>query len=451
MTAEHAEPSLPRRDALLYASGSFAGNLVSRVTGAWLFYFYAEGGGDGDPLIPVWLIGTILTITNIFGAFDDPLIGYWSDRTNTRWGRRIPFILFATPPWVLIFFLLWTPPHDDTSALNAVYFFVLLMLFRVVSTLSGSPMEALLPEIAPRNEDRVRIVVGQVVFATLSAVAALVAAGPMIDLLGFRVMAAVTAVLALASRYLALLGVWRHARRDVEPAHMELGKAFRSTFRNDQFLYFLPSFIMFNLGITLLTAVLPFFVREVIEPREGRVGTYSAIVAAMPIAVVLVSLPFVQRRALRRGKAWVYSQMMLLGTLYFPLLFFMGFVPGIPKLPQAMLLLAPAGIVMAGVFVFPNALMADVIDYDELRTGMRREAIYYGTQNLIEGTVVAAHSAILAGLLALGGTAENPIGIRLAGPVAGLCILVGYLIFRGYRLPDTVRSDTVKLAPEPLS
>ena len=436
---------LPRRDALLYASGSFAGNLLSRITGAWLFYFYADGGSDRT-LVPVWAIGVILTVTSILGTFDDPLIGYWSDRTRSRWGRRLPFIVLATPAWAVVFVLLWTPPHDQESVANAVYLFAVIQIWRIVATLSGGPMEALLPEIAPLNTDRIRIVVGQVVFATLSAVVALVVAGPVIDLLGFQTMALLAAALALASRYLALVGVWRHARRDVAPATMALSAAFRATFGNDQFLYFLPTFVLFNMGITLLTAALPFFVEEVIRPGEGRVGTYSALVTAVPIGVVLLSLPFVQRLALRRGKAWVYARMMLFGALYLPLLFFMGFLPGIPALAQAMLLLAPVGLCMAGVFVFPNALMADIIDYDTLRTGMRRKAIYYGMQNLIENIVVALHAAVLAGLLALGGAADDPLGIRLVGPVAGASIFAGYMVFRGYRLPDTITPETMPLS-----
>jgi hypothetical protein len=82
---------------------------------------------------------------------------------------------------------------------------------------------------------------------------------------------------------------------------------------------------------------------------------------------------------------------------------------------------------------------------------MRREAIYYGTQNLVEGIVEALHAVILAGLLLLGSSAENATGIRLVGPVAGGGVLIGYLAFRRYTLPDTVRADTVPLperAPE---
>ena len=441
----HAESMLPRRAALLYASGSFAGNLISRVTGAWLFYFWAADDGDGDLTrrMPIWLVGAIITATSLASAFDDPLIGWWSDRTRSRWGRRVPFIVLATPPWALLFFVLWTPPVDGESAVNVAYFLVVLMAFRISSTLSGGPFEALLPEIAPGNADRVRIVVGQVVFATLSAAVALVAAGPVIDFLGFQVLAATTALLALGSRFLALAGVWPHVRRDVAPVTLGLFAAYRATFRNDQFRAFLPSFVMFNMGITLLTAALPFFVREVFRPPEGRVGTYSSLLTAVPIAVLLLSLPLVQRLALRLGKARVYSLAMLLGAVYFPVLFFMGFVPGIPPVVQGMIFMLPAGLAMAGVFVFPNALMADIVDYDALETGMRREGIYYAAQNLIESLVVALHALILAGLLTLGGTAENPLGIRLVGPVVGLSIALGYAFFRRYRLPDVVTAETV--------
>jgi GPH family glycoside/pentoside/hexuronide:cation symporter len=98
---------------------------------------------------------------------------------------------------------------------------------------------------------------------------------------------------------------------------------------------------------------------------------------------------------------------------------------------------------MAAVFTFPNALMADIIDYDELRTGMRREAMYYGTQATLEKMASALFPAVLAGLLLLGGTGDDPLGIRLVGPVAGLAVFVALLSFRGYRLPDTVSAETV--------
>jgi GPH family glycoside/pentoside/hexuronide:cation symporter len=174
-------------------------------------------------------------------------------------------------------------------------------------------------------------------------------------------------------------------------------------------------------------------------------GTVVALLTAAAIVVVLLCLPLVYRMSLRRGKAWVYSTAMLIGAVYLPFIAFMGFLPGIDKLLQAVFFVALMGLPMAAVFTFPNAIMADIIDYDELKTGMRREAVYYGSQATLEKIASALFPLILASLLVLGSTAANPLGVRLVGPVAGLSALLGFLAFRGYTLPDTVTADTVKV------
>src|SRR3970282_2933782 len=90
-------------------------------------------------------------------------------------------------------------------------------------------------------------------------------------------------------------------------------------------------------------------------------------------------LPAVYRLSVRRGKAWVYSTRMLLGSLGFPFIFFMGFVPGVSVMLQSVLFVAFIGLPMAAVYTFPNAITADIIDYDELRTGVRREGVHSGS------------------------------------------------------------------------
>ncbi len=129
---------------------------------------------------------------------------------------------------------------------------------------------------------------------------------------------------------------------------------------------------------------------------------------------------------------------MVAAALLFPLLAFAGFLPGIPREAQVLVLMAVAGAPLAGVYLFPAALTADIADYDSLRTGFRREAIYYSAQNFVEKTATAVSPLLLAGLLSLGRTAADPLGVRLVGPVAGAIVLVGYLVFRFYDLADEV-------------
>jgi GPH family glycoside/pentoside/hexuronide:cation symporter len=455
-----AEPAeeIPRRNRIIYASASFGGNLLSRTTQLWLLFYYAPPkDADLPTIVPRVALGAILLVIGIEDAIDDALIGYWSDRTRSRWGRRIPFIVLSTPFYVLFFFLLFTPPGAGQSAVvNAAYVTVIVLVQRIMGTLSGGPLEALLPEIARTSRGRVSIVAWQVFLGSLGAAFALIVTGIVKDAWGFRVMAGMVAIIALASRYIGLWGAWPYAKAQAPVIRIGIIESFRQAFRNDQFLFFLPTFVLFNTAVTMLLASLPFFAESIIlgddEARtfhlvgasfDLKEGGISSILAGTAIVAVIASLPVVYQLAVRRGKARVYSRAMLLGALTFPPLFFMGFVPGIDPLVQSLFFVAAAGLAITGVFAFPNAIMADIIDYDALRTGVRREAFFYGAQNTIEKWVGSLVGIVLAGLFLLGETAEDPLGIRLVGPVAGVAAFLGFALFRGYRLPDAVTPETM--------
>jgi len=171
-----------------------------------------------------------------------------------------------------------------------------LWTFHLFSTLSGGPFESLLPEIAPTSRERVSIVTWQVFFGTIGAFIALVVSGIIIDFAGFQAMALTMAVLALGSRYLGLAGAWRYTRLDVEPATVGAWEAFRATLRNDQFLYYLPTFILFNMAISMMTATLPFWTSAVLMK-----GFPEEIAGQAPKAPKLDTKPSNQVESLRRA------------------------------------------------------------------------------------------------------------------------------------------------------
>lgn len=460
------EPSadIPRFNRIIYASASLGGNTLSRTGTLWLLFFYAPPSDAGLPtVVPRLTLAAILLGVGILDAINDPLIGYWSDRTQTRWGRRAPFIVLSTPLYALFFFLFFTPPGADHSVfVNALYITAIVSAQRLVGTMSSGPIEALLPEIAKTSASRVSIVAWQVFLGSIGAIFALVVTGVIKDAWGFQVMAGIVAIIAIGSRYIGLWGAWPYMQLDVEPVRTGIAQSLRQAFRNDQFLYFLPTFVLFNTAVNMLLAALPFFAGSVIlGDREERTfsllgrsvelaeGGVTSLLAGAAIFAVILFLPVVYNLAIRRSKAWVYSAAMALAACTFPLLFLMGLIPGIDTMAQSLVLVAIAGIAITGVFAFPNALMADIIDYDALRTGERREALYYGAQNTIEKWVGSLTTGILAGLFLIGETAANPLGIRLVGPVAGAFAVVAFWLFRGYTLPDTVTADTVSIEGNP--
>lgn len=395
------------------------------------------------------LIGALLTAGRLIESFDDALIGYWSDKTRSRLGRRLPFILGATPLWALFGFLIFVPPPDAGTAATAVYFFVVLELFFLFSTLSGGPYEALLPELARTSADRVTIVGMRVYFGVAGGIAGLVGSDLLIDQFGFRAMALAMAALALVFRYLGMLGVWNRASRTQAPADLSLRESLRVTFSNSSFLVFLPTFVLFQTSLDMLRGVFPFYVTAVLEPKDTWLDEVRILVGFV-LGAVIVAVPLFALLARRTSKREAYSFAMLASALTFPLFFFAGFVPGVPLEAEVLVVMVVIGAPLAGVFLFPATLTADIVDDDGLRTGMRREATYYGAQNFVEKTATSVSPLILALLLTFGDSAEDPLGIRLVGPAAALLVFIGYLVFRLYKLPDEIgmpATDVVRPLP----
>jgi GPH family glycoside/pentoside/hexuronide:cation symporter len=395
----------------------------------------------------------LLTVARLVESFDDALIGYWSDRTRSRLGRRLPFILAATPFWALFSFLLFVPPADSGTAVTAAYLFVVLELYYVFATLSGGPYEALFPELARTSRDRVTIVSLRFYFGAAGFLVGAGLSGVIVDAYGFQAMALVMGVVALVARYTGMFGVWSRAKRaEVEPAEIPLREALTATFSNSQFLIFLPTFVLFQIGFQLLLGVLPFLVDAVLGADAalavlGLDVSWKAILPVVAFASALAAAVPFAAAARRRTKREAYSAAMLGAGVLFPALAVAGFLPGLPEALQLVAAVAVVSAPVAGVYLFPAALTADIADYDTLQTGLRREGMYFGTQNFVEKTSTAVTPLVLASLLALGNSADDPLGIRLVGPVAGGLILVAYVVFRRYTLPDEIPAAADRVAP----
>jgi GPH family glycoside/pentoside/hexuronide:cation symporter len=213
----------------------------------------------------------------------------------------------------------------------------------------------------------------------------------------------------------------------------------RATLANRYFLLFLPTFALFQLGFQVLLGSLPFLVEAALDVDEA--GAWVAVLAAVAVGTMVVMIPLAGLLSRRTTKRHAYRISLVGAVVLFPLLAFAGFLPGVPVEAQLVAAMVVAGLPIAGNYLFPAPLTADVIDYDSLRTGMRREATYYGAQNFVEKTTSALAPLVLGILLELGRTADDPLGVRLVGPVAALLVLAGFLTFRGYDLPDDVLGD----------
>ncbi len=141
-------------EKIAYAVGALHNWLII-IIGTWLMYLYAPS--KEKALIPVSIVGIILTSGRIVDAITDPLIAHFSDKTESRFGRRKIYLIFGVPLMALFFYLLFAPPFPHQHYINIIYLSFVLAFFWTFYTVVFIPYSALLPEIAVTKEERISI------------------------------------------------------------------------------------------------------------------------------------------------------------------------------------------------------------------------------------------------------------------------------------------------------
>ena len=456
-TIQGANIRLPLLNKMLLASDHVGLQAIQYFRQSWMLFFLVPPIGEGIARVPdVEVFGlaidarvfaaSLIGAGRLIDAITDPLIGWWSDRTRSRWGRRIPFILFSTPFYALFAALVWMLPNEGASVWNAIYFVIVLELFFTAATMSSGALEALVPEVTRGAADRMNLVGLIFVFAIFGALIGLGGGGVLIDTFGFQGVGIILAVIGVVFRYISLSAVWKYAPRDTAPAKVNFWRGMRETLRNPQFVYYLPTFVMFTTGVGVMMTWVPFFTSELLGVEDE--GALSAMFFVIVIAAAVISGLTSWRLMNRRGisKRRIYGFCLIASGVAFPLLALVGLFSDSQLVVQGLVLGFIAGLPMAAVFMLPKGLTADIADYDAMLTGERREAMFYATQNFFEKVTFALPPWILSLVLLLGDTTEDPLGIRLAPVVAGVLALMGITLWHRYRLPDTVSRENVAAA-----
>lgn len=419
----------------LYSSASAGLNILAITVSTWLLYFYAPPPDSGRPTyLPAVTMGVLLLIATFWDAAIDPFIGHWSDTLRSRWGRRRPFLMFAAPFILLGAIFLWTPPSLTNYALNAVYFMVVILIYHTSYSLVGIPYDASMAEMAPETHSRLGLSYWKSVFGIIGVLIGSLVAAPLFGSIGAVAMGAVVGGVGAVTIYTALLGLRETDRPLGEP--MSALDGIKATFQNKQFLILFFSTLAVHIAYQMVLANFPYFVTLVLRQTEGDVGIYQGVL------IICMALT---------GPIWTwlnrkFSQRILLNAsmILLGLIFALGFLVGTSL--QAYIFVALIGAALGGYLILIYAMMGNVVDYDEMLTKRRREAIYYGTFSFAIGLGTSVGTLILPLLLeSFGYTQANPLGVRLAFPVMAVFIFVGYLLFQKYRIGDTTEETRKNL------
>ncbi|MCS5637115.1 MAG: MFS transporter [Myxococcota bacterium] len=323
------------------------------------------------------VIGLIFGLSRIWDAVTDPLVGYWTDKTQNRMGRRRPWLLASVFPLGVAFYVIWNPPVAlSPQELNAWMAFG-IFLFYTAMTIVIVPHQSLGAEISNDPHQRTRIFGGRHASYVVGSFGALAAMSLMIDAADVRAMASEVSVFAIfAGALFTLWMVWRVPER---PEYQGRGgrnpfSSYADIFRNRHARLLLIVFLAESLGTATINA-LTIYIAEYVVGTPAFAPLY--ILFYMIPSVLFV--PFWVRVSKRYGKKRIWMVSMFIAALGFGAMFLLeeGDVVMISVLAAVLGFNGCAGAVVA------PSIQADVIDFDELETGERKEGSYFAAWNFV--------------------------------------------------------------------
>ncbi len=350
-----------------YALGMFAMMIPGQAFTSFYSYYYVEKLG-----LSLGLIALARLIYSIWDAVNNPMMGYFSDRTRTRFGRRRPWIVAAVPFYVLTFVMIFSPPKGLEDVGLFWWLLVALILFEGVATILWVNYGALFPELFRGDGLRARASAVQQGFQILAILIATVLTPIVYDALGFGNMAIIYGLAFALFMLLCVMLVTEDEQARKDPP-MPFLAAFRETFKNKTFWIFNIANSFAQTVNGMLSAAIPFYAKYVLRIPEAQVTILMASVFVSVIPLVFVWFLIIRKLGGLQG--WRIS-LLAYALSVIPLWFGTNLISGV----LAGILV---GFGLAGFLVSPAVLSGQIIDLDAEKTGRRREGIYTAVAGFI--------------------------------------------------------------------
>jgi len=415
-----------KKQSFFYGLGTLGRSSLGFVVSSWLLYYYLPP--DGEPLVPVALFGTAILAGRLVSAFVTPYIGYFSDITRNRFGRRLPFMFVAALLLIVAFVLFWKPPLEGVqSTLNWGYLLLIAVLFRFSLALYQVPFQALLPELSNDETNRVSLSTWDSAFLLFGMMWGGMA-GVFIEKNGYLSMALIYALVALVAFYLPFFFLREDRRRTKKDDRTSFRESLSRTLKNRVFIHFAIVWVLYIVATGFVQTAAPYIVTEVCLLQESGTTFYFYIPG---VIASLVCYPLIGKATKKWGKWKVYAVSFLASALVFPGTMLIG-----PWLPIPLSLQCSGWAILqsatiAGVVILTAAFAAEITDRDNTRNA----GMYFASMKVIDQIFSGLASVLLPILLSLGLSHQLPqgaIGVKLTGVVGGGLMLIGFILFLRY-------------------
>ena len=437
MSKESIIRTYTRTDKVIWSLSGLGGSIISGIFASLLLYFYQVYLGLG-----AFWIALAAGIYAIWNAINDPLFGYISDSKSYKgMGRRIPYMRFTTPLLAIGFILVWFVPLTWDNFSIFLWMLISMLIYDTAYTIIFLMKSALLPEISESDKVRGEFQQYDAIFYLLGVVIGFIVP----DML--RPKAGQTSLLPLyigviivgiVGSILIVITTYRFKERPEfsqidEP--IGLIDSVKFTFKSKSFLIVAFANFMSIFMQSILLGLLFYLADYVL--KVSTILLILALIIGLILGVFTANI-----LAGKLGVAKANQTLLIIGAI---------FLMAIPFVPDIFIFVCLffAGFGLSGPLVLTNVLFAQVTDEDETKSGVRREAMFFGTNALITKPAQSLAIAVAAILIQLSGfipagpggeiEVNQPASVIfmikfVVGFLPGLAILIGALFYIWYPL-----------------
>jgi len=412
----------------MYGSGDLGFSLTSTIVVAYFAIFLTDVVGVRPGIAAIAIF-----IGRSWDYINDPLFGYISDRTRTRWGRRRPYLLFGPIPFAIVFTLMWWRPPIQGDIALAIYYAIVYVFYDAAATMIYMPYFALTPELTSDYDERTSLTSVRAFFSIFGSLVAFII--PLMIINGFSpdhtsnvlLMGILFGFISAIPMYLVFFSTRERPEfmNQKQPGFLE---SVRASFENRPFIFSAVIYLFTWITIDILETFLIYFIKYVVNQESN-----SDLIMGTIFVVAICALPLWTWTSRRLNKRLAY----IVGMAFFAaVLLVMINLTSTTPLYLILILCVLAGIGVSAAHVIPWAIIPDAIEYGELKTGKRYEGMFYSLISISQK--MASSVAIPLALVMLDVTgyipnsAQQPtsavLGIRiLSGPIPAVMLCIGIL------------------------
>jgi glycoside/pentoside/hexuronide:cation symporter, GPH family len=439
---------LPLRIKIGFGIGDLGGNLFFTAMGFYSLIYLTDTVG-----VAAALAGAAILVGKFWDAVTDPMMGFISDRTRSRWGRRRPYFLFGAIPLLLTMWYFFSAPDLSRSpAWGFIWAAFALCLLNTAYTVVNIPYGSLTPELTRDFKERTSLNGFRFSFAVIGTILGAAIVLPIVDMAGnprtgFSIVGLLFGFIMAATILTTFFTVREPDHSTTPRPNQKFFATFLSVFKNKTYMRLAAVYTLNLTGITFVQTMLIYYFKYIYRNESA-----TTIAMLLLLGVAMLCVPVSVFIARHLGKKRTYQLALAILAVSCMAIFLFGHTLG---MTFTLIVMVFAGVGIGFGYVPPFAMLPDVVEVDAVQSQSRKEGAYYGMWTFFSKIGVALAAALAGAFLSMASFVPNVVDqvpsamltIRLViGPIPAVIFILGILLIHRYPLDEKTYDAIVNQA-----